>query len=73
MEYFVVMVDYGRLGMEANVHPENTANGALDKVIEALSDGKRVAFVHHVHDGVCEDVTEEMIKNAWEALEVRAA
>lgn len=58
-EYFVVMIDRPKLGREAVVDPQHTWANALELVREAASDGERVLFVHHIHDGVVEDRSEE--------------
>jgi hypothetical protein len=63
--YFVVMIDYGRIGLEANVTPEMTRRGAVEKVREALGDGNRIAFVHRITmNEIPEDVTDEMVRAA---------
>ena len=63
--YFVVMIDHGRLGLEAIVQPEITRS----EVIRRLKTGEyqNVSFIHHVDDGLVEDVTGELI-DAAEAL-----
>ena len=63
--YFVVMQDYGKRGLEAVVHPEDTRRA----VIEMLAHGeyKHVVFIHHVDGLYIEDVTDEPF-NAAEAL-----
>lgn len=60
MEYFVVMQDYGRRGREAIVDPEQTRRD----VVACLRSGefKNIAFIHRIRDGVCEDVTNEVLK-----------
>jgi hypothetical protein len=56
------MIDYGRRGRESIVDPEITKN----EVIRRIGSGEydRVHFIHHIHDGVCEDVTNEMLAAA---------
>lgn len=61
-DYFVVMIDFGKIGREAVVDPQNNWNDALDKVHQAASDGDRVLFVHHIHDGTAEDRSEEAFR-----------
>ncbi|UQD69234.1 hypothetical protein JEY40_24780 [Bradyrhizobium japonicum] len=60
--YYVVMQDFGRNGLEANVHPEDTRR----KIIEDLKEGQytNVAFIHHVEGGLVEDVTDELFEEA---------
>ncbi len=62
--YFVVCIDYGRKGREAVVDPEMTRRGAVDLIRERIGDRRAIHFVHHIHDGVCEDVTNEMLVEA---------
>ena len=60
--YFVVVEDFRTAGMEGIVQPE------LDRaeIIRRLKtrDYKDVVFIHHVHDGVADDVTLELIGEA---------
>jgi hypothetical protein len=60
--YFVVMIDHGRLGLEANVDPEITRRG----VVSRLKSGEyqHVEFIHYVADGLVEDVTADLIDEA---------
>lgn len=60
--YFVVMVDYGKRGLEAIVDPEITRR----EVVARLRSGeyKHVAFIHHVDGGLVEDVTDELFEEA---------
>jgi hypothetical protein len=60
--YFVTMIDYGRKGREAIVDPEITRRGVVDRIRSREYD--RINFIHHIHDGVCEDVTNELLKEA---------
>lgn len=59
--YFVVMVNFGRKGSEAIVDPEMTARGAVDLVRDMLAKGNGIDFVHHVHHGEIEDVTDNVL------------
>lgn len=63
--YFVVMIDYGRKGLEAVVDPEITRR----EIVSRLKTGEyqNVSFIHHIADGLVEDVTGELIDEA-EAL-----
>lgn len=67
ISYFVAMIDYGRRGLEAQVDPEITRRS----VIGRLQSGEwtNVAWVHHIHDGICEDVTDELFAAAGLAQE----
>ena len=60
--YFVVAIDYGRRGIEAIVDPEITRR----EVVSRLRSGeyRDVSFIHHIHDGICEVVTDELIEAA---------
>ncbi len=68
--YFVVMVDYGRRGLEAIVDPEVTRAGVISRLASGEY-GQHIAFIDYVADGLVEDVTNELFDEA-EAL-ARAA
>ena len=57
--YFVVMIDYGRKGREAIVDPEITRREVVSRI--QSGEYKTIHFIHHIHDGVCEDVTNEVL------------
>lgn len=57
--YYVVMIDHGRRGREAVVDPETTRAQVVDRIRSREYD--RINFIHHIHDGVCEDVTNELL------------
>lgn len=59
--YFVVMIDYGNRGREAIVDPEMTRRDVVARIASGEYAYDLIAFIHHIHDGVCEDVTEELI------------
>lgn len=60
--YFVVMIDYGRRGREAIVDPEVTRRDVVSRI--QSGEYKPIHFIHHIHDGVCEDVTNELLSEA---------
>jgi hypothetical protein len=62
MQYFVVMIDYGRRGREAIVDPEITRR----EVIARISSGeyKNISFIHEIADSSVEDVTSDMLSEA---------
>jgi hypothetical protein len=60
--YFVVMIDYGRRGREAIVDPEITRAEVASRI--RSGEYKPVHFIHHIHDGVCEDVTNDLLSEA---------
>jgi hypothetical protein len=63
--YFVVMCDYGKRGLEAIVHPEDTRRAVVEQL--ASGESKHVVFIHHVDGLYIEDVTDELFEEA-EAL-----
>jgi hypothetical protein len=69
--YFVVMVDYGRRGQEAIVDPEVTRSGVISRLASGEY-GTHINFIHHIDDGLVEDVTSELFDEA-EALTLQAA
>jgi hypothetical protein len=62
MQYFVVMIDYGRCGREAVVDPEITRREVVSRI--ASGEYKNVSFVHEIIDRAVEDVTEEILAEA---------
>ena len=60
--YYVVMIDYGHIGLEAIVRPEDTRRD----IVEMLASGEKrnVVFIHHVDGLYVEDVTKELIDEA---------
>ena len=67
--YYVVMEDLGKRGLEATVHPEVTRREVVSRIVEGQY--KHIVFIHHVDDGLVEDVTVELLDEAerilWEA------
>lgn len=62
MQYFVVMIDYGRRGREAIVDPEITRR----EVVARVSSGeyKNVSFIHEIADSSVADVTSDILAEA---------
>jgi len=61
-QYYVTMVDYRSAGMEAIVDPEIDRAEVIGRL--KTREYKDVVFIHHVHDGVADDVTLELIGEA---------
>jgi hypothetical protein len=62
MQYFVVMIDYGRRGREAVVDPEVTRREVVARV--ASGEYRNISFIHEIADRSVEDVTEEILAEA---------
>ena len=62
MQYFVVMIDYGRRGREAIVDPEITRREVVSRV--ASGEYKNISFIHEIADHTVDDVTEEILAEA---------
>src|SRR5579871_6390276 len=62
MQYFVVMIDYGRRGREAIVDPEITRR----EVISRITSGEyaNISFIHEIEGGSAVDITEEILSEA---------
>ena len=56
MQYFVVMIDYGRRGREAVVDPE------ISRI--ASGEYKNISFIHEIADRSVEDITEDILAEA---------
>lgn len=62
MQYFVVMIDYGRRGREAIVDPEITRREVISRV--ASGEYKNISFVHEIADSSVDDITAEILAEA---------
>jgi hypothetical protein len=62
MQYFVVMIDYGRRGREAIVDPEITRREVVSRI--ASGEYSNISFIHEIEDSAVEDVTEEILAEA---------
>jgi len=62
MQYFVVMIDYGRRGREAIVDPEVTRREVISRV--ASGEYGNISFIHHVADSSVDDITAEILAEA---------
>jgi hypothetical protein len=62
MQYFVVMIDYGRRGREAIVDPEITRREVVSRI--ASGEYANISFIHEVADRSVEDVTEDILAEA---------
>ena len=56
MQYFVVMIDYGRRGREAIVDPEITRREVIARVVSG--EYRNICFLHEIGDVAVDDVTE---------------
>jgi len=59
MQYFVVMIDYGRRGREAIVDPEITRREVISRV--ASGEYKNISFIHEIVDASVEDITADIL------------
>jgi hypothetical protein len=62
MQYFVVMIDYGRRGREAIVDPEITRREVVSRV--ASGEYSNISFIHEIADSVVDDITAEILAEA---------
>ena len=62
LQYFVVMIDYGRRGREAIVDPEITRREMISRV--ASGEYKNISFIHEIADSVVYDITAEILAEA---------
>jgi len=62
MQYFVVMIDYGRRGREAVVDPEITRREVIARV--ASGEYKNISFIHEIADSAVGDITAEILAEA---------
>lgn len=62
MQYFVVMIDYGRRGREAIVDPEITRREVISRI--ASGEYKNISFIHEIADSAVGDITAEILAEA---------
>jgi hypothetical protein len=62
MQYFVVMIDYGRRGREAIVDPEITRREVISRV--ASGEYRNISFIHEIADAAVDDITAEILAEA---------
>ena len=62
MQYFVVMIDYGRRGREAVVDPEITRREVVSRV--ASGEYANISFIHEIADSSVGDITAEILAEA---------
>ena len=62
MQYFVVMIDYGRRGREAIVDPEITRREVISRV--ASGEYNNISFIHEIADFAVDDITAEILAEA---------
>jgi hypothetical protein len=62
MQYFVVMIDYGRRGREAIVDPEITRREVVSRIVSG--EYKNVSFIHEIADCSVEDITADILAEA---------
>ena len=62
MQYFVVMIDYGRRGREAIVDPEVTRREVVSRI--ASGEYRNICFIHEIADRSVGDITAEILAEA---------
>jgi hypothetical protein len=62
MQYFVVMIDYGRRGREAIVDPEVTRREVVARVVSG--EYRNVSFIHEIAGSSVEDITADILAEA---------
>ena len=59
MQYFVVMIDYGRRGREGIVDPEITRREVISRI--ASGEYKNISFIHEIAGCSVDDITAEIL------------
>ena len=62
MQYFVVMIDYGRRGREAMVDPEITRREVVSRVVSG--EYRNISFIHEIVGSTVADVTADILAEA---------
>jgi hypothetical protein len=68
--YYVVMIDFGKRGLEAIVDPEITRRGVVARITSG--EYTNIAFIHHIEGGYVFDCTDELMAEAGVGVEVAA-
>lgn len=64
-DYFVVMIDHGRLGPEAIIDPELTRRDVVARIADGNYRRNDILFVQHIIQGAIPvDVTDELLVEA---------
>jgi hypothetical protein len=62
MQYFVVMIDYGRRGREAIVDPEVTRREVVARVTSG--EYRNISFIHEIVGSTVQDITSDILSEA---------
>ena len=62
MQYFVVMIDYGRRGREAIVDPEISRREVISRIVSG--EYRNISFIHEIVDASVEDITADIFSEA---------
>ncbi|WP_257168626.1 hypothetical protein [Bradyrhizobium sp. SRS-191] len=62
MQYFVVMIDYGRRGREAVVDPELTRRDVLARIVSG--EYSNISFIHEIVGQSVADITADLMSEA---------
>jgi hypothetical protein len=62
MQYFVVMIDYGRRGREAVVDPEVTRREVVARVTSG--EYRNISFIHEIAGSRVQDITSDILAEA---------
>ena len=63
-DFYVPMLDHGRYGRQAVSDPEHTRRDIVDMIRNGDYPADAIIFILHVHDGVAEDCTDDLISEA---------
>lgn len=64
--YYVVMIDYGKRGLEGIVDPEITRRGVVARI--ATGEYNNIAWIQHIEGGHVFDCTDELMHEAGVGL-----
>jgi hypothetical protein len=67
MQYFVVMIDYGRRGREAIVDPEVTRREVVARVTSG--EYRNISFIHEIAGATVQDITADILSEALPEIE----
>ncbi len=65
MQFYILMIDYGRRGLEAVCQPELTRRAIVEQACDVIKSADRsIAFVKYVDGNFIEDVTADIMDEA---------
>lgn len=70
MQFYILMVDYGRKGLEAVVNPDLSRRQIVEQFRDLLIEGRNaISFVKFVDGNYICDITADIASEAWAGMD----